>query len=266
MFTQQLRIIEINPTELCNLKCNFCPRSTFYPNQNLNMSLDTAREIARQLKSIEYKHELSITGRGEPTLHPQFEELCNIFMEDRTWTLKINTNTKRFDRYYDTIMQFDRVIYNLYEHDEIEWQDHYLRFLDHPNVIVKSKPKEMSWTDKATFTNRAGSFPTNQTPQDGRCEVIFIKMFIDYDGTYRVCCEDWKDKISLGNIFDTEIEDYIENNEELKSYRRTLIKGNRCKVPCINCTHMIEHNKYKSSSDEKWKELEWLVKKENHGV
>ena len=41
--------VEINTTELCNRKCVFCPRvdEQVYPNQNLNMS----REIAKNSKT-----------------------------------------------------------------------------------------------------------------------------------------------------------------------------------------------------------------------
>ena len=47
-------VVEINPTELCNLQCSFCPRAHGYPNQNLHMSLDTAREIRNQLNDSKY--------------------------------------------------------------------------------------------------------------------------------------------------------------------------------------------------------------------
>ena len=39
--------IDLNPTELCNRTCSFCPRadSSLYPNQNLNISLDLCKKI-----------------------------------------------------------------------------------------------------------------------------------------------------------------------------------------------------------------------------
>ena len=251
----EINVIEINPTELCNLKCTFCPRSTFYPNLNLNMDLDTAREVARQLRMFGYDKYVSITGRGEPTLHPQFEELCEIFFKDRTWLLKINTNTKNFEKYYDTLMKFDRVHYNMYEHDHSEWRDAYVRFMDYPNVIVTHKEIELEWHEmheEENFANRAGSFPTNNMPIDGRCEKLFTKIFIDYDGTYRLCDEDWKDKILMGTIFEQDIKDYILYNEKLKSHRQMLIAGDRSKSPCSNCA-------YKSKTKIDWKHLESLI-------
>ena len=116
-----------------------------------------------------------------------------------------------------------------------------------------------------TFTNRAGSFDTNHLPEDGRCEVIFLKLFIDYDGTYRVCCEDWKTKIDMGNIYVTNIHDYVEYSEELADYRRHLIEGDRYKSPCSQCTHKITDMKY-GCTPKRWEQLEWQVKTENLGV
>ena len=39
-----LTTVEINPTELCNRRCSFCPRSdpSVYPNRSLHMSIQTA--------------------------------------------------------------------------------------------------------------------------------------------------------------------------------------------------------------------------------
>ena len=264
-FIDQVSVIEINPTELCNLKCNFCPRSTYYPNLNLNMSIDTARLIVEQLRQINYTGEVSITGRGEPTLHPEFDELCEVFMEDRTWTLKINTNGKNMKKWFSTIRKFDHVIYNVYEEDEWHLTIAQETYGHIENFKINHKPMGMEWFDRKNFTNRAGSFDTNHLPEDGRCEVIFLKLFIDYDGTYRVCCEDWKTKIDMGNIYVTNIHDYVEYSEELADYRRHLIEGDRYKSPCSQCTHKITDMKY-GCTPKRWEQLEWQVKTENLGV
>lgn len=259
-FFEHIKVVEINPTELCNLKCTFCPRGSFYPNQNLNMSMETALEIRKQLDDLEYTGELSITGRGEPTLHPKFDELSQIFFEDRTWTLKINTNGKRFDQYLDTIWQYDKIIYNLYEHTPEEAELVIRQFSKYGDKVrVNYKPIDMQWFERPNFTNRAGSFSTNHMPSYLGCDTPFVKMFIDWDGTYRLCCEDWKDKISMGNIFDQNIKDYINTNEKLNEYRKMLADGKRDISPCNVCSYNIDDHK-NGCSKQKWKELQELVK------
>jgi hypothetical protein len=246
VFFSEIKQIEINPTELCNLACNFCPRSTFYPNLNEHMSLDVAREIRDQMLAAKFSGVLSITGRGEPTLHPQFEEYVSIFV-GYSWSLKMHTNGKRFEQYEDFILKnFNDVHYNCYDCNAYDvWQ----KYGHYKNVKVIDKPITSEWKDLDWTTNRAGSFRTNELPEDTTCDVIFHKMFIDIDGKYRLCCEDWKHKIVMQNIFQVNIVDYIEDSPLLKIYRRNLIDGDRVMNPCINCNYNISCDKYGRKQD-----------------
>jgi MoaA/NifB/PqqE/SkfB family radical SAM enzyme len=260
MFFSEITQIEINPTELCNLACSFCPRSTFYPNLNEYMSLDVAREIRDQMIAARFSGALSITGRGEPTLHPQFVEYVSIFV-GYGWKLKMHTNGKRFEKYKEFILKaFNEVHYNCYEHSESEVAEIYNKFKPYNNMLINYKKIEKTWNKIEGLTNRAGSFPTNEMPADTRCDILFHKMFIDIDGTYRLCCEDWKEKVSLGNIFKINIVDYIEDDPLLKSYRDNLIKGIRDKLPCTNCTYCISSNKYNKTDIDikKYEKLVWM--------
>ena len=72
-------IIEINPTELCNRRCSFCPRSSTYPNQNLNLSIDDAFIIKQRLNEIDFNGRLHFTGQGEPTLNKKLFQIAKIF-------------------------------------------------------------------------------------------------------------------------------------------------------------------------------------------
>lgn len=242
-FFHEIKQIEINPTELCNLACTFCPRSTFYPNLNQHMSLETAKVIRDQMVQANFSGVLSITGRGEPTLHPEFEDYVSIFI-GYGWKLKMHTNGKRFKQYEEFILKyFDDIHYNCYDCDPNEIYNQYGHY---KNVKVIPKDKDQ-WFPNAT--NRAGSFPTNSLPEDPVCDVPFHKMFIDIDGTYRLCCEDWKEKISLGNIYEQSIVDYIEENIQLKEYRKKVINGERSLLPCIHCNYNISCDKYNHKKD-----------------
>ena len=72
-------IIEINPTELCNRTCSFCPRSSTYPNQNLNLSIEDALIIKQRLNEINFNGRLHFTGQGEPTLNKNLLHIAKIF-------------------------------------------------------------------------------------------------------------------------------------------------------------------------------------------
>jgi molybdenum cofactor biosynthesis enzyme MoaA len=73
--------IDINPTELCNRKCEFCPRKdpSEYPNQNLNMTIELGKKIADELKEYKYRGGVIFSGYGEPLLHNDIVKLVGVF-------------------------------------------------------------------------------------------------------------------------------------------------------------------------------------------
>ena len=48
------KIIEVNPTELCNRKCSFCARSEDYPNQDLNFDLRNGYILKKRLQEMNW--------------------------------------------------------------------------------------------------------------------------------------------------------------------------------------------------------------------
>ena len=81
--------IDINPNELCNRSCEFCPRGQDYKNQNLHMDLGLATKIARELEEIEYDGTINICGNGEPLLHKDIVGLVTCF---KNFQVEIVTN------------------------------------------------------------------------------------------------------------------------------------------------------------------------------
>ena len=245
----KLSSIEINPTELCNLRCSFCPRSTFYPNRNLNMSLDMARFIRKELDEawrVGWRGRVSMTGRGEPTLHPQFDELTEIFARDRKYHLLLTTNGKRLDRYIEdgTADKYDRIVRNIYEAQQDDANILKKKYQEYKNVEVYWKPDiegETTWENyfyegmSRGFTNRAGSFEGTTTK--GWCDRPWNKMFIDWNGDYKLCCEDWKHDIVMGNIQTENIHQYYTKNKKLNMFREKLTKGLRDIAPCNECSY-----------------------------
>ena len=51
-YSKFMTSVELNITELCNMKCVFWPRGTGYENQNLDMSMETVDLIISQLDQI----------------------------------------------------------------------------------------------------------------------------------------------------------------------------------------------------------------------
>lgn len=76
-FTRSRKLIELDITYLCNLKCNNCNRSCSQAPQNLNMPLQTVVDFVNEsIKKTSNWNRIRVLG-GEPTLHPQFLSIIN---------------------------------------------------------------------------------------------------------------------------------------------------------------------------------------------
>lgn len=70
--------IEIDLTYLCNLRCNNCNRSSAQAPESLHLELEQLRQfVADSLEQKRKWKRIRLLG-GEPTLHPQFEEVFGI--------------------------------------------------------------------------------------------------------------------------------------------------------------------------------------------
>lgn len=89
-------VVYIEPTNLCNFKCSFCPTSDkpllkAVGRPNAMMSFDLFRKIVDDLKAFETRLKLvSLYKDGEPLLHKQFPEMAAYVkasgVADRVWT------------------------------------------------------------------------------------------------------------------------------------------------------------------------------------
>ena len=250
-----LKIVEINPTELCNRTCSFCPRSlpNVFPNRNLHMEVSTIRKLIEDLISHGYKGRLHITGFGEPFLNPNIIEiikLCSVFKT------RITTNG---DKLISDIELFKNVINaglnNIVVscYDGKKQVDEVYEFLSGCSIEWSIR----EYTDNGTenlyqqynFTNRGGLM-YDSNPNQRQCFYPFYKAFIDYDGTVRLCCNDWQRKHNLGNIL---LDDFysIWMSDDLKRIRKELHKGNRMNViSCSSCD--IDGRQHGKESYDTW--------------
>lgn len=69
------KVANIAITNYCNLKCSYCfADDVMLREQNKNMSLENYIKILKYLTEDNKEKKIGIIG-GEPTLHPQFQEI-----------------------------------------------------------------------------------------------------------------------------------------------------------------------------------------------
>lgn len=240
--------IEINITELCNLKCEMCPRSQGYPNENLHMSAETLKKIVESVNDfVEYAGSnitFSITGRGEPSLHNNYRELLNYVITNKNEKVKIlvNTNGYKFDQYLDLYEKIERVSLNVYYNHTVEEYENLKKiYSNNKNITVCLRHIGNEITpqvQRQPYNNRAGTIENEITIinlEDNYCHKPFTNIFIDWNGDYNLCCNDWGEKIVLGNIANESIIDYYTKNAELDFYKQMLKSNMRSIEPCASC-------------------------------
>ena len=245
--------VDLDTTGLCNRTCYFCPRTyKSYPNENKHMSWETLDIVLDELRSVDFRGVIELAGRGEPTLHPEFEELVDRVLEGN-WTVRVTTNGYKIEKYWDTVYtKIDELILNTYTNEEEfkerlekyvvlpsgERVDHYFKpdtlSIDEINNLGPQTDYKKGGKFTYLFNNRAGSF--SQKGIDGPCWHPMRQIFIDYHGNYQMCCNDWKYQIKIGNVHERSLMDMYENDPKLQRIRWSLLNGRREDIlPCKSC-------------------------------
>jgi len=94
-------IIDLELTALCNADCTFCPRENL-GRSNKYLPMETVHEIARQIAHDGIHRKVVLCGIGEPTLHPEVENIVRILTEAGAEVCMTNNgsrmDTERFTR------------------------------------------------------------------------------------------------------------------------------------------------------------------------
>lgn len=75
----QPKFIEVDLTNYCNKNCTWCVSEEIRKQKPLNMSFDLAMDIIDE--AITHQWGIVFTGGGEPTLHPDFQKICQVVID-----------------------------------------------------------------------------------------------------------------------------------------------------------------------------------------
>jgi radical SAM protein with 4Fe4S-binding SPASM domain len=235
--------LDLNLTELCNRKCEFCPRidESIYPNQNLNINLKLCQKIHDELIHINYKGGVVLSGYGEPMLHPDIMQLIKIL--GNGVLLEIVTNgdtltTRIIKEAYKNGLNL--MIVSLY--DGPHQIDHFNKIFQNANIPKDSYILRDRWYSKdvdygVKLTNRAGMVTVGCQPivdQNKSCNYPFYSMTVDWNGDVLLCLQDWNKKVKIGNINMDSLTS-VWNSIGYKKFRKNLIKSKRIHSPCKEC-------------------------------
>lgn len=100
--------LEIAITDFCNLNCSLCSQGTPWQKNKRIISLNELERFSKLVKPFEFQV-IKLSG-GEPTLHPQFAEICDnlkkLFSAHR---YKLATNGFRLEKFINYLEVFDDI-------------------------------------------------------------------------------------------------------------------------------------------------------------
>lgn len=217
-----LSIITVNVTDYCQLACSYCPHSCGYKPRG-DMDFYTAYSLASRIEESGFKGRVSISGNGEPTLWPYLFQFLMILPEEVDKQVISNGMTEGFD--YGRLGEMCRLIIS--QHDK----NAELKIGNARCIIRDCTPG----SHDLKLTNRGGALGGDKKNR-GLCTFPFYKIFVDYDGSYLLCPDDWlrKSREEGCDIFHLSLRNYF--CDVLQEKKRELIEQGRIAEPCISCT------------------------------
>lgn len=253
--------IELDLVEGCFMKCKFCalwglPEGF---NNYHYMSKATLEEICVKIKEAGWNSRIVLAGHGEPMKHPHIVECIKtirtrlpkntIALITNGFNLTVDMAKKLFKAglsniaisEYTNFPQIKQIKAELKkEFNVTDWEDD--KYIGNPTHLVSkitvSPPFEFEKKNSShRIVNRCGvAEPGSHEKQNTRCGKPFRDMYISYDGTLVICCQDFRRSLKLPNIFDDSI-DNLWNCKELQAIRRILYTDKRQIYPCNICDH-----------------------------
>lgn len=226
----------------CNYKCKFCPHSTNNIKNELKdgfMSIETIRKL---IKNIDGKFHgvFSVSGFGEPTLNPDFLEIIDILHSVKNTKIDVISNGTNPDILKKC--KADTIHVSAYSEEIFKKLSE--EFKNDKRVTILAQYENLH------FNNRAGNVKEEDSIPQSCCNILFMKISVDYNGDIIKCCSDWNKDDILGNIYQNNLWDiWI---QERKSDRLLALKDKRNFIKvCNKCT--AEGNLYGNQYKEFWR-------------
>lgn len=265
-------MIEIEPTEGCNLGCGFCGLRGIRKEGKKPwrfMSVELAEKISEKIANCDWKSRICFCGHGEPTTNPQLLDIISVFRnalpENKMQLINNGYGFKNgvFDvRDFLTHLQkirFNDVVFDVYSNNGDWCCVEQITDLFDIKIIGKDgepfnydKKRDMRvalyplQVDAKTsilrvMDNHCGAAAPpdfSEKTVNKRCEKPFRYLFIRWDGEVCLCCDDFRGQYKIGNVLDFDTLDDLWNCERFQAARIALMSQHRRRFkPCLGCNY-----------------------------
>lgn len=268
--------IKLTLSEGCNLYCDFCGLRGIRTEKDKTFKLmtqETAASVASQIAGLEWRSKIEFTGKGEPTMNPEFVQIVGIFRKHLPKNqIMMTSNGGGFLRKpgprqnvvdvfeaglnllvlddYKTAKIVPKIRSALFE-NPILWirtyeyegafgaeGNPYRRYPLKTRMITFMKDLSETQANggiRSHMSNHAGAAaPPNNSMEGKRCHRPFRELDIRYDGKVAICCNDWRGAYKCGDILTDGLAE-VWQGPAFNAARRKLYHGERDFSICKGC-------------------------------
>jgi len=224
--------VDINPTELCNRACSFCPRGISYPNTNSHITEDVIEKIGIDLENVNFQGMINICGNGEPLL---CKNLFPLISRLKAFSIEMVTNgdnlsEKKILQLFDAGIDYINV--SLYDGEHQLDKFHWL--FERSGISKSQYTLREYWKPLPFLNNRAGALDSGTARLEQSCYYLHYSIQIDWNGDVLFCVQSVYNKVNKhDNILKTSLKD-IWYGSSMKKYRK-LLEQKRHHLPCNQC-------------------------------
>ena len=258
-------LIEIEPTEGCNLGCHFCGLRGIRKNGTkpwLHLTVENAKIIAEKIAKENWNSRIVFCGHGEPTLNKNLVEIIRVFREvlpknpfclitNGAGFKNGNFEIKKFLNEMEEL-QLNSFIMDVYsgngDWNVLDGIDREVVVIGHDKVPfnytklpmrVALYPMDMDSDHSIlrSLSNHCGAAaPLDFNRKNTKCVKPFRELFIRWDGTVALCCDDFRGQYYVENALNDISLKEIWNHPKFQAARIMLYNGKRTIKPCLGCS------------------------------
>jgi len=240
MDRELFKVVEIEINSHCNLSCSYCPNHEFQRKEKGVMPLKDYQSIIDQLKDLKFIGRISHEFYGEPTLHPQFNDIVEYtkcHLPDSKIELYSNATKLNQWRIKDLLEAgIDEFIITKHEGQKLYDFEEALGKLEQGQLdhITYRNHDDIYKTNRGGILKNTGEGPQPLLP----CFIPSFLMAITLKGNALPCFEDFFQHHEMGNVFEQSIEE-IWFGAAFTKFREDLKKGLRHKyAACKDCSRV----------------------------
>ncbi|MFP4402882.1 MAG: radical SAM/SPASM domain-containing protein [Candidatus Woesearchaeota archaeon] len=232
--TDMFNYITIELDRNCNRKCNYCPKSIYKDNGKISFfNKNNFLNLIKQLKKINYKGRVILSGYCEPLMNENLKEFILIIKKNLPKVkIIIYTNGDYINNKFSNFLKNNLINLIVTFHKPNSTnniKNIRNKFINYNRVIFRKN------FENSYLSTRGGIVSIKKKEIKKICITPLVNLTIDYKGNVIICSHDFFSNNSFGNLKNKNIID-IWNLKKYKLIRKNLSKGIFKNEICKYCT------------------------------